>query len=162
MLYLPNYAGSLRCIGQSLQSQNIEVFELKFNVNEFRLQCGDPNPPYTGLVDLKFSIDDIAILDREGQARRGQLSTEIRFDSLPEILRAIGEYIDSKRGMLQRISNICTANLDNRTLESEYENRAGDVQSETLTLSFIREIAVHMYKKRTRLSNPIGFLTRQR
>jgi len=160
MLYFPNYSNSLRCIGQSLQSQNIEVFELRSNFNEFRLQCGDPNPPYIGLVNLKLSIDDITILDREGQARRGESSTEIRFNSLPETLRAIGEYIDSKRGGLRRISNIYTANFDNPTLESEYENRAGEVQSEILTLSFVREIAVNMYRKRTRLSNPIDFLTR--
>jgi hypothetical protein len=45
MLYFPNYARALRCIGQALQTRNIEVFELKTDANEFRVQCEDPNPP---------------------------------------------------------------------------------------------------------------------
>jgi len=54
MLYLPSYAAAFRCIGQELQSQNIEVFELKSYASEFRLQCGDPNPPYTGVIEMLF------------------------------------------------------------------------------------------------------------
>ena len=72
MLYLPNYAGALRCIGQALQNESIEVFELRTHLDEFRLQGGDPNPPYIALIELRFSIEDIKILDREGQARRRQ------------------------------------------------------------------------------------------
>jgi hypothetical protein len=36
VLYLPNYAVSLRCIGQALQRQNIELFELKSDADDFR------------------------------------------------------------------------------------------------------------------------------
>jgi len=162
MLYLPNYAGALRCIGQALQNQKIEVFELRTHADEFRLQGGDPNPPYIALIELRFSIEDIKILDREGQARRCQSNAEIRFDSLPEILRAGGEYIDSKRGYLHRVNNSSSSSFDGPAVEIEYETRAGDVRSETLAMSFIREAAVRMYKRRTRLSNPISILTRQR
>ena len=88
MLYLPNYDVTLRCIGQALQSQDIQVFELRTDANEFRVQAADPNPPYTGLIELQFSLDSITILEREGQARRRQSKSEFRFDSLPEILRA--------------------------------------------------------------------------
>jgi hypothetical protein len=158
MLYLPNYAGTLRCIGQALQNQNIEVFELKTEANEFRVQCADPNPPYTDLLELHFSLDSIKILDREGQARRRQTKSEFRFDSLPEILRAVGEYIDNKRGHLRRLNNCCLSGEGD--VEVEYETRAGDLRSETLEMSFIREIAIDMYKRRTRLSNPISILTR--
>jgi len=162
MLYLPNYAGALRCIGQALQNQKIEVFELRTHADEFRLQGGDPNPPYIALIELRFSIEDIKILDREGQARRRQSNAEIRFDSLPEILRAGGEYIDNKRGYLRRVNNSSSSSFDGSSVEIEYETRAGDVQSKTLAMSFIREAAVRMYKRRTRFSNPISILTRQR
>ena len=162
MLYLPNYAGALRCIGQALQNQNIEVFELKTYANEFRLQCGDPNPPYTALIELRFSIEDIKILDREGQARRRQSNAEIRFDSLPELLRAVGEYIDNTRGYLRRVSHSSFSSFDDPAVESEYETRAGDVRSEALAMSFVRKVGVNMYKRRTRLSNPISILTRPR
>jgi len=162
MLYLPNYAGALRCIGQALQKQNIEVFELSTHVDEFRLQGGDPDPPYVALIELRFSIEGIKILDREGQARRRQSNAEIRFDSVPEILRAVGEYVDNKRGHLRRFNNSSSSNFYDPTVEVEYETRAGDVSSENLTMSFIRESAVRMYKKRTRLSNPVNISTRRR
>lgn len=160
MLYGPNYAAALRCIGQALQNQNIEVFELKTNVKEFRVQAGDPNPPYSALIELHFSPDSIEILDREGQARRRQSNSEFRFDSVPEILRALGAYVDSKHGHLRRLSNCCLP--DQGDLEIEYQTRAGDVQTENLPMSFVREACVRMYKRRTRVSNPIDMITRKR
>jgi len=162
MIYLPNYAGALRCIGQALQNQKIEVFDLNSDGDEFRLQGGDPNPPYTALIELRFSIEDCEILDREGQARRSQSSAEIRFDSLPEMLRAIGKYIDNQRGHLRRIDNSCPSITDNPIVEIEYQTRTGDVQTENLAMSFIHETCVHMYKRRTRLANPVSLLTRKR
>jgi hypothetical protein len=162
MPYLPNYAGALRCVGQALQNQDIEVFELKSQANEFRLQGGDPNPPYTALVEITFSTDRIKVLDREGQARRGQSNGEVRFDSVPEILRAVGEYVDNKRGHLRRINNSCASISDQPAVEIEYQTRAGDVQLESLTMNFIREAAVRMYKRRSRLRDPVNILTRKR
>jgi len=50
MLYLPNYAGALRCIGQALETRNIAVFELVVDADQFVVRCGDPNPPYTGIL----------------------------------------------------------------------------------------------------------------
>jgi hypothetical protein len=159
MLYLPNYASTLRCIGQALQSHNIEVFELRTDANEFRVQGADPNPPYTGLIELHFSLDSITILDREGQARRHQSKSEFRFDSLPEILRAVGAYIDNKHAArLRRLNNSCLS--DDAEIEIEYQTRGGDIRTETLSMNVIRETAVDMYKRRTRLSNPISILTR--
>ena len=159
MLYLPNYDVTLRCIGQALQSQDIQVFELRTDANEFRVQAADPNPPYTGLIELHFSLDSITILDREGQARRHQSKSEFRFDSLPEILRAVGAYIDNKRAArLRRLNNCCLS--DDAEVEIEYQTRGGDIRTETLSMNVIRETAVDMYKRRTRLSNPISILTR--
>jgi hypothetical protein len=79
MSYLPSYAAAFRCIGQELQSQNIEVFELKSHAGEFRLQCGDQNPPYTGLVEMLFSKEKIQMIDREGED--GGVSRPVRYDS---------------------------------------------------------------------------------
>jgi hypothetical protein len=160
MLYLPNYAVALRCIGQALQSQNIEVFELQWDASDFRVQGANPNPLDTGLIELRFSLDDTKILDREGQARRRrQLNHDFRFDSLSEILRAVGKYIDDQRGaQLRWLNNCCVSDEDE--VEIEYQTRAGEVRTETLSMSAIREIAVNMYKKRTRLANPVRMVTR--
>jgi hypothetical protein len=158
MLYLSNYAHSLRCIGQALQNQNIEVFELSADTNEFRVRCGDPNPPYTALIQLQFSLDRIKLLDRDGQARRGQSNSELRFDTISEILRAAGKYIDNNRGHLRWLNNSCF--YDQGAIEIGYQTSAGDVRSETLAMNFLRQAAVHMYKRRTGVSNPINILTR--
>jgi hypothetical protein len=160
MFYLPSYAAAFRCIGQELQRRNIEVFELKSHADEFRLQCGDPNPPYTGLIEMLFSKERIQMIDREGQNRRGQSTGEIRFDSIPEILRTVGEYIDKKGGYLRWINN--SGSSSDTALELEYQTRAGPVEMETLTMSFIREACVRMYQRRTGLNDPINLLTRKR
>jgi hypothetical protein len=162
MLYLPNYAGALRCIGQTLQTQELAAFELRNYANEFRLLAGDPNPPYTALIELSFSSERIKILDREGQARRGRSTVDVRFDSLPEMLRAVGEYVDRQREHLRRVDNSGPSIAEQPAVEVEYQTRAGDVRTENLTMGAIRETSVLMYKKRTRLSNPISILTRQR
>jgi len=154
------YADALRCIGQALQDQNIEVFELETEPDEFRAQCGDPNPPYTDLIEIRFSLDQIKNLDREGHARRGQRGATIRFDSVPAMLRAVGDYIDKKHGYLLRLGNTRASDSGLGALEIEYETIEGDARSENLSMSFIREGGVRVYKKRTRLSKPISILTR--
>ena len=125
-------------------SQNIEVFELKCDANDFRVQGANPDLPDTGLIELRFKPDDIKILDREGQERRRRQSkAEFRLDSLSEILRAVGKYVDGKHGsQLRRLNNCCLSDQDE--VEIEYQTRAGDVQPETLSMSAIREIAVNM------------------
>ncbi len=42
------------------------------------VECGDPNPPYTGVLKLQFSPDSIKIIDRENQTRRRQTKSELR------------------------------------------------------------------------------------
>lgn len=157
MLYLPNYAGALRCIGQALEIQNIAVFELIVDADEFVVRCGDPNPPYRSILTMHYSPQRITILDREGQARRRQMKPDFRFDSLPEILRAAGRYVDSKRGEIRMVTN-CSASQAG--IQVEYQTRAG-IKSETLSAAAIREIAVQMFKRRTRITNPIDILTRR-
>ena len=157
MLYLPNYAGALRCIGQALEIRNIAVFELIVDADEFVVRCGDPNPPYSSIVTLHYSPQRITILDRDGQARRRQMRSYLRFDSLPEILRAAGNYVDSQGGQIRMLTNSSTLEA---SIEVEYQTRAG-IKSETLSTSLIRDIAVTMFKRRTRISNPIDLLTRR-
>jgi len=159
MLYVPNYAAALRCIGQELQRRKIEIFEITLtDADEFLVEYGDPDPPHTGIFRLLLSPDRIEILDREGEARRRQTRSEFRFDSLTEILRATGKYVDSKRARLRRLSNCCSQTGE---VELEYQTRAGDMQSETLAMDFIRQTAVDMYKRRSRISNPVDMLTRR-
>lgn len=154
MPFSSSYANVLRCIGQALQERSIDIFELRNAPNEFRIQGGDPNPPHLALIELRFSTTQIELLDREGKARRGQSTGGIRFDSIAEILRGVGGYVDSQHGQLLRIDNSVTSLSDDPGVHVEYETRSG-VQSETLPMSFLREASVSMYKRRTQLSNPV-------
>jgi hypothetical protein len=160
MFYLPNYAGAFRCIGQELQRQNIEVFELRSYANAFHVQCGDPNPPFTAVIKMPFSKEKIQMIDREGRRRRGQASAEIRFDSISEILRAVGEYLDRKGANLRWITN--SHSSSDAVLDIEYQTRTGQIQTETLTTTFIREACVRMYQRRSALSDPVNFIKRKR
>jgi hypothetical protein len=163
MLNLSNHARALRCIGQALRNLEIEVFELKTYAGGYRLTAGDPHPPYTGLVEISFDSQNIEVLDREGHALRGRSSGEVRFDTLPEMLRALGEYIDRRQVQLRRIDNSALPTVDNMpALTLEYQTRSGDIQTEDLPVSFLREASVRMYKHRAPSTNRIELLTRKR
>jgi len=142
------YASALRCIGQALEKQCIDIFDLKSYTHEFRVEGADPNPPYTALIEMRFSAAQIEMLDREGKTHRGCSNDGIRFDNISEILRGIGGYIDSKGADLLRIDNSCASLSDDPFVQVEYETRVGLVQSEKLTMSFIREASVNMYQRR--------------
>jgi hypothetical protein len=150
------YASALRCIGQELESRDIEVFEVKRYAYEFRIRAGDPNFPYTGLIDIKFSTEQIELLERRGQARRGQSDEEMRFDTIPNMLRAVGEYID-KHGSLRRVDNSYPLIGEQPAIEVEYQTSAGDIRLETLPMSVIREASVSMYKRRVHRPDIISF-----
>jgi hypothetical protein len=154
------YANALRCIGQELESRDIEVFEVKSYANEFRVQAGDPHSPYTGLIDIKLSAEQIEVLERRSQASRGKSNEQMKFDSMPNILRAVGEYID-KHGYLRRVDTSCPPIADQLAIEVEYETRAGDIRLETLPMSVIREASVSMYKKRAHRPDIISFFARK-
>jgi hypothetical protein len=154
------YANALRCIGQELESRDIEVFEVKSYANEFRVQAGDPHSPYTGLINIKLSAEQIEVLERRSQASRGKSNERMKFDSMPNILRAVGEYID-KHGYLRRVDTSCPPIADQLAIEVEYETRAGDIRLETLPMSVIREASVSMYKKRAHRPDIISFFARK-
>lgn len=160
MIRLPNYASALRCIGQALEQRGIDVFELVVTeAGEFSVAYGDPDPPHTRVFKIQFSPDNIKVLDREGQARRCATKSELRLDSLPEMLRAAGSYVDGKRAQLRRLNNCALSEAAD--LELEYQGRGGAAQRETLAKDVIREIRVKMYRERSDLSNPINFVARR-
>ena len=155
------YANALRCIGQELESREIEVFELKTHANEYRLQAGDPDPPSLRLIEIKLSAQQIELLDRRGQSRRGKANEEMRFDTIPNMLRAVGEYVD-KHGYLRRVDNSCPPIADQVAFEVEYQTRAGDIRLETLPMNVIREASISMYKRRAQRPNISSILARKR
>lgn len=155
------YASALRCIGQELESRDIDVFEIKRYANEFQIQAGDPNFPYTGLIEIKLSAEQIEVLEHRGRARRGKSNAVVKFDGIPNMLRAVGEYID-KHGDLRRVDNSCPPIADQLAIEIEYRIRSGDIRLETLLMNVIREASIAMYKRRAHRPDIISFPARAR
>ena len=106
-----DHSKALRAIGQELVKRGIDLFELRCLRSEYYLQCGDPTPPYVGLIELSFTDDDIVSLDLAAVSQRGGAFKFVEFEGLPELLRAVGRYVDSKEGLLLRVSNTDSCNL---------------------------------------------------
>src|SRR5258706_3012546 len=145
-----NHSRALRTIGQELVKRGIDLFELSCLRAEYYLQCGDPQPPHTDLLKIGFAPDEIISLDLAAAAQRGQSFKWVDFESMPEILRALGEYVAGKDGSLMRVAH--TESLQPQDhIRFEYEGRDGRTQTEQLPISAIADKAMRMYK--TRLSD---------
>jgi len=137
----------LRTIGQELVTRGIDLFELRCLRTEYNIQCGDPQPPHTNLLNLRFTPDAIISMDLAAAARRSEAFTVVDFEALPEILRALGGYVDDKEGNLIRISHAELMQPPD-TIRVEYEGRDGRIYLEDLPRSTIADNAMRMYKIR--------------
>jgi hypothetical protein len=144
-----DHSKALRTIGQELVKRGIDLFELRCLRSEYYLQCGDPMPPYVGLIELSFSDDDVNSLELAAAGQRGGSFKFVDFEGLPEILRAAGRHVESKEGMLLRVSNTHSS-FDDHTMRLEYESRDGRNHVEEVPLTELAETARRMYKERSR------------
>jgi len=144
-----DHSKALRAIGQELVKRGIDLFDLRCLRTEYYLQCGDPTPPYVGLIELSFTDDDIFSLELAAASQRGGAFKFVEFEGLPEILRAAGRYVDNKEGLLLRVSNT-DSSCDNDTMRLEYESRNGRNHVEEVPLTELAETARRMYKERSR------------
>lgn len=142
-----SYSSALRCIGQALETRDVVAFELRYENDEFRLQCGGSSP-YTELIDLSFSEQEISGLERQGHAKRRGSSNTLDFDGLPEMLRAVGRFIDSKRGHLVRICNVNSSSPADDSFDLEYKDYNGQTRVEKLFKASLHDRLVRMYKER--------------
>jgi len=131
-----------------------ETFDLRCSDSEFRLHCGDPTPPHLTLIKVRYTSDDISGLELKGRAKRGGSLTTAKLDSLPEILRALGHYVDSKGGRLVRICNGDVA-LDSSLIMLEYETRHRQVRREDFSITSIYKHTQDMHHERSRISPDI-------
>jgi hypothetical protein len=141
------YSTALRCVGQALEKQRIEFFDLKYEQEKFYIKCEDPNSPHVRLIELRYSADDIDTLERDGQAKRCGSFKMVNYDGLPETLRAIGKYIDDKGGHLLRICN-SDVSPTKGAIKLEYQTPSGYLQAEELPKASIYETMMEMYKER--------------
>ncbi len=148
MLLKHSYSSTLRCLGQALEQRDIVAFELKCENQEFRLRCGG-SPDSLALIDLRFSEHDISSLEQQGRAKRGRSSKTSDFNGLPEILRAVGRFVDRKRGSLIGICNVDSATPADDCLKVEYQDYTGQTRVEKLLRASLQDRLTRMYKERS-------------
>ena len=145
-----SYSRALRTIGQELDKRGIDIFELRHDGAEFLVECGDPTPPYLGLVQLRYSVNELKSLDQAAAANRRSGFKLVDFDALGEILRALGRHVEKKDAELRAISTLDSAD-DGSKFRLEYEVRGGRVHVEELYEASVAAQAEHMYHERARI-----------
>ena len=141
------YSQALRTIGQQLEIRGIDTFELRCQRADYTIRYGDPEPPHTRLLDIHLSSEELRSLDLNAARRRGSSFKLVNFERLPEILRALGRYVESKDGEILKISTSASTPARD-AMRLEYKERDGRIQAEELTTVAITDIAMRMYRIR--------------
>jgi hypothetical protein len=137
-----SYDQVLRNIGQSLEAQRITTFELSRQGERFIVK-GEPERENSlletlrhwqrrrrseGLAEsLSFTPHDIEQLERQGRAHRARPNRLPDFHSLPNMLRTVGAYLDSKNAELVELRKrplSLTILSRNKDGYPDYEERA--------------------------------------
>jgi hypothetical protein len=149
---LLNYAQSLRCIGQDLESLNLRAVELKYQGGAYLIQGWYKGTSSSVDLEKRYTPDDLNKMDKEAKTRRRHLGRMSNPFSLSEVFRFAGQYVDRISGRLIRIS---------------WQNQSEKIQSVTIQydacdneqkepgeskVSTIDEICIHIYKQKKKIA----------
>ena len=166
-----NYAHALRVIGQRLEALAVESFSLKMDGDDFviegRKRTEAPNPvqdtslrsvwqllrgkqampkeeaePPPTVVEMRYTPYDIARLDSEEQSNRKAAAGNAEAHSLPQVLRAVGAFVEDKQGRLVAVS------MHEQTIRIEYMSVLNERRAEDFTVASFYDYWVHMYLHR--------------
>ncbi|MGZ8425003.1 MAG: hypothetical protein ACXWYD_08655 [Candidatus Binatia bacterium] len=146
-----NHARELRTIGQQLAKQNIDIFDLRYDDGDYVLVCGDPNPPFTDLIHLRYSTFELKSLEFRAIETRSSEFKYVEFTGLGEILRTIGRHVERLEAKLVSISAPDSIS-DGSIFKIEYETRMGRYRSEDMVANDIASLAMRMYKERSHIN----------
>jgi len=166
-----NYAQLLRPVGQMLEGLGVESFSLTLEGNDVVVRGEKPVPPpdpvegttlrvvwqrlrgkkvepaevpepSSGLIELRYAMEEIAKMDREGQAKRTAASEPAEAHSPSQVLRAAGAFVDQKAGRFLAVTK------KEDTITIEYESTLGQKHAEELSVSALYDVWVKMYLRR--------------
>jgi hypothetical protein len=166
-----NCSQALRATGQLLEALNIQSFTLRVDDNDFLIRERVPRRNReikvreslasawkiiharetgfkisfhkTGVLQFRVTREDVAVVEREGQTRRQNSSKAPETGAPSQILRAIGGYVDQKKGQLLEVSKY------DQNVYFEYELPSREIFIEQFTVSSLYDYWVKMYLKRT-------------
>lgn len=166
-----NYSHLLRPVGQMLEPLRIEVFSLRLEDEGVSVRAqkpADPPPPpqevslrvvwqslrrkksepvlepqpSSGVLELRYSHDDISRMDSEGKTQRKGVASSPEAHALSQILRAVGAFVDEKQG---RLFGVTKSGLE---ITIEYESALRQKLIEKHTVSSLYDYWVKMYLRR--------------
>jgi hypothetical protein len=156
------YHQQLRSVGQSLEAQRINVFELTCRGDRIVVK-GQPEKETSLLAALRnwqkqhrseglhssltFTSQDIDQIDRQGRAHRFQVNRLPDFYSLANTLRTVGWYLDLKGAQLLEIHKRALS------LTILWHNQAGHPEYEERTIASFYDLFLRLHGQRGKQSN---------
>jgi hypothetical protein len=151
------YDQQLRAIGQSLEAQRINVFELKHRGDQYLVR-GQPEKETSLLAvlrewqkklrsqglnsSLSYASQDIESLERQGRSKRTRTNRLPDFYSLSNTLRTVGCYLDSNDAELIEIQKRPLS------LTILYRNKHGHADFEERSIASFYNLFVDLHGKR--------------
>ena len=175
MTQLSNYAQLLRPVGQVLETLKVESFSMTIAstgvhvIAQKKAEKQSPEPELSmrvawqslrrqkaelargpeatsGVLELHYSQSDIERIDTEEQSKRKGKGVSSEAHSLPEILRALGGYVDQKGGQVLAVKK------DDQDVTIEYQSALRKNIVEQFTVASLYDYWVKMYMRRKQRS----------
>ncbi len=138
-----SYAQILRAIGQDLEATKLRYFDIRTEGRNYLVRTAT----FPESQELRYTVEDIVRLEREGRAKRSDPSRTPDFSSVSQVLRAFGHYIDRKDGYFLELSERKPSTAG-RVLSVHYKTTTGGPTREEFSASGVYGICVRMYKRR--------------
>lgn len=165
-----NCSHTLRAVGQMLEALRIDSFNLRVEGGDFHVRDRIPrqnrniyvryglagvwismslrDPQFersfqsTGVLRFRITPEDVALLEEKGLQRRQHNHQVPEIGAPSQILRAVGGFIDHKRGRLLAVSK------NDQDVYFEFELPSGEAVMERFTVSSLYDYWVKMYLRR--------------
>lgn len=145
------FASILRCIGQSLEAQQLKALEIKVHGDDLVVQAWNRGTSMAMDLEKIYSPEEVRILDAEGRAKRRAFTKPPDLLSLSQVLRLAGNYVDRVRGRLLRVSwQDQSEKIQSITVQ--WEAPRADSQARQGPLAIVEELCIHVYKQRKKMN----------
>ncbi|MEX0802337.1 MAG: hypothetical protein WD688_03315 [Candidatus Binatia bacterium] len=153
-----SYDQHLRVIGQSLEAKRINLFELKSDGRQYVVRgAPEKDPNLLGrwrdwrerlkgesLGSVSYGMAEIERLDTEGRSKRSKSDRLPDFYSLPNSLRTVGCYLDSKDAELLELHK------SPLSVTLLYQNKDGHPNMEERSVASFYNLFVTLHGKRSK------------